>query len=216
MSEDWRLQVSLHEHGLIHALTERLEATDLEHSLESEFHDRVAISRDSGQVFCYTDSRQQAERVEQLIRSLASEHDWHLETQLRRWHPVAEEWEDPEAAVPTSPEELAAEHEQMVEDERKDALARGYPDFEVRIDCRSHGDAVALAERLDQEGIPTVRRSRYVLVGAFDEDSAAALAERLRAEAPEGATVTAEGTLKAVEADRPPNPFAIFGGLADA
>ncbi len=52
-----------------------------------------------------------------------------------------------------------------------------------------------------------------VEVGAADEDTARALANRLTGESPAGCTVTVEGPLASVEADIPPNPFAVFGGL---
>lgn len=86
-------------------------------------------------------------------------------------------------------------------------------EWEVRVECDSHHDTVELAERLAAEGIPSVRRWRFLLVGAADEDTAQALAERLRAQAPEGSTVIAEATYDAVAETVMPNPFAIFGGL---
>ena len=58
-----------------------------------------------------------------------------------------------------------------------------------------------------------MRRWKYLVVGAADEDSAKALAARLEAEAPAGSKVTAEGSGKVAWAERPANPFAIFGGL---
>ena len=83
----------------------------------------------------------------------------------------------------------------------------------MRVQCASHHDTVQLAHRLRSEGIPYLRRWRYVLIGATDEESAAALAERLSAEAPAGSTVTAEASLAAIDAETPANPFAVFGGL---
>jgi hypothetical protein len=58
-----------------------------------------------------------------------------------------------------------------------------------------------------------VRRWRYLLISAADEDSARMLADRLTAECPPGCTVTVEASLAAVAADTPANPFAVFGGL---
>jgi hypothetical protein len=164
-------------------------------------------------VFCYAGTRDQAERVALLIGSLAAEHGWHVESELARWHPTAEVWEDPDNPLPDSDAAQAREHAGPMRREREDTATRGYPDFEVRIECVSHGDAVELAERLEDEGIPSVRRSRYLLIGAVDEDSANALAARLRGEAPPGSLITVEGTARAVYENRPPNPFAIFGGL---
>jgi hypothetical protein len=213
MSEDWRVRVDMHEDGPAYDLVDGLEALGITHDLKTSFDDRVVVSRDGSEVFCYAGTRDQAERVEKLIRSLAAEHGWHLETELRHWHHDAEAWEDPDAPLPESADERAAERSELIEREREEAAESGHPEFEVRVDCPSHREALALAEKLDAEGLPNVHRWKYVLVGATDEDSANALAERLRGEAPSGSTVKVEGTWRAVQEEIPPNPFAIFGGL---
>jgi hypothetical protein len=213
MSDDWRLLVDLHEESSAHKLTERLEARELEHDLEASFHDRIVVSRDGAEVFCYAGTREQAERTERLIRSLAAEHGWQLDCDLKRWHPSEEEWEDPDKPLPEGDAERAAERAKLIEKERQAAESRGYPEFEVRVELASHHDAMQFVERLREEGLSPVHRWKYLLVGALDEDSAKALAERLRAEAPPGSKVSAEGTWKAIRAEQPPNPFAIFGGL---
>lgn len=213
MSEDWRLRIDLHESGIARALTERLNASELEHDIARAFHDRVVVSHDGGEVFCYADTREQTERVEQLIRLLAAEHHWELEIELRRWHPSAESWEDPDTPLPENDAQLAAERAELLEKERQEAQARGYPAFEVRLQCPSPEATQELADTLRSEGIASVRRSNYLLIGAVDEDSARALAQRLKAESPAGCMVAVEGTGREVLDDRLANPFAIFGGL---
>ena len=66
---------------------------------------------------------------------------------------------------------------------------------------------------LRAEGLPAVRRWKYLVVGATDEDSAKALATRLEGEAPAGSKVTVEGSGQVAYDERPANPFAMFGGL---
>lgn len=214
MSEDWRLRVDLREPSRALELTRNMEATELEHDLKTAFDDRVAVSRDGSEVFCYAETREQVEQAEQLIRELAERAGWEIETELRRWHPAAEEWEDPDKSLPASDADREAERAERILNEREETDARGYAEFEVRVQCQSHHDAKELADKLRAEGISLVQRWKYLLIGLADEDAATALAERLRAEAPPGVTVTAEGSMRAVLDDRPPNPFAIFGGLA--
>ena len=115
--------------------------------------------------------------------------------------------------LPASAAERAAEHEELVESERAEVAAGATPQWEVRVDLPSHGDARRFAEQLESEGIPRVRRWKYLVVGAADEDTARALASRIESEAPAGSTVTVEGNERAVYKEQPPNPFAIFGGL---
>jgi hypothetical protein len=214
VSDDWRLRIDLHDAGASFKLTELLEKA--EHNLEGDFDDRVAISRDDTEVFAYTGTRALAERVEAMIQSLATENGWQAETELRRWHPTAEEWEDPGKPLPTG-QAQAEEHAELIEREREEAAERGYPDFEVRIELPSYRDTAAFTDRLEQEGLPYVRRWKYVLVGATDEDSAAALAQRLRVEAPPGSAVQVEGTNKVIETETGVKTggsrYAVFGGM---
>ena len=114
MSEDWRLRIDMQESGIARALTERLNASELEHDIARAFHDRVVVSHDGGEVFCYADTREQAERVEQLIRALAEQHHWRVEIELRRWHPSSEDWEDPEVPLPETDAEAAAERAELL------------------------------------------------------------------------------------------------------
>jgi hypothetical protein len=83
----------------------------------------------------------------------------------------------------------------------------------VRVELASHEDTVALADRLESEGIPVVRRYTFLLAGAVNEDDALALAERLEREAPEGARIAVEPGGGLVWEVAPSNPFAVFGGL---
>jgi hypothetical protein len=213
MSDDWRLHADLHEKHHAVELRGYLDGEKLEHELDEAFHERVALTYDDAEVFCYAGSQAQAERAAELIRSLAAQNGWQIDTDIKHWHSVAEEWEDPDEALPSSDAERSAEHDELIEREREEEQSSGQPDFEVRVQCRTHHDAVAIAKQLEAEGIPSLRRWRYLLIGATDEDTANALAERIRGEAPEGSEVTALGTLHEVRAVAPANPFAILGGL---
>jgi len=214
MSDDWRLKVGLFDDSAAKALTERLDAEKLSDEFEESFADRLIVSGDGPNVLVYAGDREQADRAAETIRAIAAEHDWHVTFDLKRWHPTAEEWEDPDKPLPETDAQRAEEHAQLVAREREETTERGYAEYEVKIHCSSHRDTVKLADRLRDEGLPTVHRWKYILVGATDEDSANALAERLRAEAPAGATVTAEVSERATWDDDPGRgSFAWFGGL---
>jgi hypothetical protein len=214
MNDDWRLRIDLHGGGFAHQLGERLDAEELEHDLERSFRDRVVVSVDDGEVFCYTGTRAQAEAAAQLVRQLADRHGWSLDIELSHWHPDSEQWEDPDQPEPATAADAEAEREQRIASERQESAEQGYPEFEVRVECESRGDAAALSDRLESEGMPNVHRWSYVLVGATDEDSAQTLAERLRSEVPSGATVTVERNRRAIYDDRLWSPFSVLGGLA--
>ncbi len=214
MHDDWRLRVDLHEEGVAHRVAERLAASELEHDLESTFADAVIVSLEGSELFCYAATREQAERAERLIRSVAQERGWNLDTQLAHWHPTAEQWEDPDTPLPETDAQRAAERAELMAQEREESRQQGFPEYEVRVASPSREEATELAGRLAAEGLASVQRAHFLLIGAVDEDSANALAARIRGEAPPSSTVTVEASAGAVLADTGGNPFAVFGGLA--
>jgi hypothetical protein len=213
MNDEWRLQIDVEDEGNAGSLTDRLDAADLEHELSEAFHDKLIVSGDGARVFVYAGTRAQAEQARDLIAKLAETNGWNVEAELTHWHPEAEEWEDPDLPLPAGDAAKVAEHEERIAAERTEFAASGEPEFEVRVDLPSHREAVRFAELLRDEGLPAVRRWKYLVVGATDEDSAKALATRLEAEAPSGSKVTVEGSGQVAYAERPANPFAVFGGL---
>jgi len=213
MNDEWRLRIEVKDEGDGGSLARQLGAADLEHELSEAFHDRLILSGDGPRVFVYAGTREQAESARDLVARLAEVHGWDLDVELTHWHPEAEQWEDPDLPLPDSDAARVAEHEKLIAVERLELGERGAPEFEVRVDLPSHRDATRFAEQLREEGMPLVRRWKYLVVGAADEDSARALATRLEGEAPAGSKVTVEGSGQAAWAERPPNPFAVFGGL---
>lgn len=214
MNDDWRLRIDLHEHSFAHQLSEMLGAVEIEHELERSFRDRVVVSVDGSEVFCYAGARAQAEAAEQLIRQLTAQHGWDADIELAHWHSVAEQWESPDEPEPVSDADTAREYAERNAAERAESAEQGYPEFEVRIQCGSRAQAGELSDRLEHEEIPNVHRWSYVLIGATDEASAQQLAERLRGEMADGVKITVELNLRAVWDERPGNPFAVLGGLA--
>jgi hypothetical protein len=212
MSESWRLNIDLREEGHARALIDRLQAAELEHDLASSFHDRVFLNRHGAEVSAYAADRSQAGKVAELVKSLAEKHGWHIETELLEWDEVKVEWTDASHGVPHDTRHQAA-HTQIIAQERASSLAHGYPDWEVKVECPSHHAVLALAKQLTAEQIPNVHRWRYLVVGANDEDSGNALAKRIRKEAPEGTITIVQASPQATLANRPSNPFAVFGGL---
>ena len=217
MNDDWRLRVTLANDSDSHKLADHLTNFDREHGLKTSFVDRVVVSRDGATMFCYAGTREQAEEAEKAIGSVADENQLTASFELKHWHPTAEEWEDPDKPLPATDAERAAERAELMAEEREESQEQGFAEFEVRVKCPHHHDARDLAKRLTEEGIPNVHRWQFVVVGAADEDSANALADRIRSEAPEGSVVTAEGGVSEAVSETPHatpfQPFAIFGGL---
>jgi len=216
MNDDWRLQIDLDDAGIGGQISDHLRAAELEHDLETSFDQRVIVSHEGERIYLYAGDRAQLERARVVVQGQLDQKGWDAKFELRHWHEDAEDWEDPDAAEPTTAAAKEAEHERLMKTEDEETAARGgLAEFEVRVEFPSHREAKEFAAKLEAEGLEPVRRWRYMVVGAADEDAANALADRIRAEAPADSKVTAEGSLAAAWRERPPNPFFFLGGLAD-
>jgi hypothetical protein len=214
VAEDWRVTVTLDDRDHVEPLLKQLHEHPLEEQLAPGVAGRVAVSSDENTVFLYADTRWTAEAAERVVMDLAAGRGLHAEDRLDRWHPVEERWEDASVPLPADDEDLRRERERLDAEETAESQASGFASWEVRIEFSSHREASAFADRAESEGQPIVRRWKYVILGANDEDDARALAERLQGELPDDATIHVEpGTGTAWEwlGDR---PFAVFGGLS--
>jgi hypothetical protein len=213
MGDDWRVTVDFDDEGDGAQFAERLAAFELEAEEREQLGDRVIVSRDGPRVFLYTDAEERARAVHETVSARIESEGLSALTAFERWHPVEQAWKDASVPMPRTDEQLEAEHERLQEREAAESLETGRSQWEVRVELASHEDTVALAERLESEGIPLVRRYTFLLAGAVNEDDARALAERLEREVPEGARIAVEPGGGLVWEVTPSNPFAVFGGL---
>jgi hypothetical protein len=202
MNDDWRLQIDLDDAGVSGQISDHLRAAELEHDLETAFDRRVIVSHEGETIYLYAGDRDQLEKAQRAVQSRLDQKGWDAKFELRHWHEEAEDWEDPDVAESAEETPPSTEPGELAE-------------FEVRVEFPSHREAKEFAEKLEAEGLEPVRRWKYMVVGAADEDAASELAERIRAEAPADSKVTAEGSLAAAWRGRPPSPFWWLGGLGD-
>jgi hypothetical protein len=211
--DDWRVKVTTGDEDQARTLFQALHRGEVAHELGGGLDGRVVVSIDGRELFLYAGTRAQAEAASAAVKSDASQRGWTPTTVLNRWHPASEEWEDADAPLPSDAASEAAEHAELVTEERVESNEAGFPEWEVRVTCASHADTLTLAHALGEQGMPYIRRWRYLLVGANDEDAAGELSKRIGALAPAGSTVTVEQTMGVVLQEAPGNPFAVFGGL---
>jgi hypothetical protein len=209
MHDEFRVQVRAHAPGkVIDALKALQVADDAHRELP-----RLAITHEGDHVFLYADSADAAEYAREVVAQAMAEHSIAGEVSVTRWHPLEERWEDALAPLPATEADRSAEHARLEELETDESQQAGHAEWEVRITLPTHHDARSFAERLRSEGIPTKQLWRHLLVGASDEDDAAALAARLRTEAPAGSEITAEGN--GLEYWQLLHPYAYLGGIAN-
>jgi hypothetical protein len=191
-NDDWRVTISLPDRAHV----ERAQRSFSEHVVEEDVHRRlgrnIAVGAGDSQIFLYAGTEIAAREAERVARDVLAQHDIQAEFALHRWHPIEEEWEDPDVAMPKTEAERQAEHQRLEDEETAASVASGVAQWEVRVEFRAHHEAVALANRLRGEGRAVVRRWKFLVAGASNEDEARELAEQIRQEAPPDATVRVE------------------------
>ncbi len=190
--DDYRIKIEIDDEdaeGLLERLGLELsgEAAELAGELERR---RLAVSRDGDELFVYAATLDAAERARSVIQAVISDLGISAVTgAVEHWLDEEDRWDD------EPPGETWEEEE----------LERGHAPWEVRVECKTHADARALADSLEAEGYPVERRWRYLIVGASSKEDAESLAARVHGEVEPGGGLIWETV--------PGNPFAVFGGL---
>src|SRR5438067_3299839 len=137
--DDWRIRIEL-EGDRADGFLERLgldlgsKAGELAKELEEN---RLPASRDGDTIFVYASSRLQARQARRVVEAELEEAGIEpLVVHLEHWLPDEERWDD------------EPKHETWEEE----VLERGYAPWEVRVECKSHHEAEALADRLEGGG----------------------------------------------------------------
>jgi hypothetical protein len=211
MADDWRLTVRVSDEDAAADLVRRLHDLRLDEADQSLAGGRIAVSRDDDTVFLYADSGDVLRAAAPIVQRELGDGSGGLD--LTRWHPIEQEWEAAEVPLPDTDAEREVEYDRLQQREEAEAQATGFADWEVRIELPGHDETVELADRLESQGIPVIRRHTFLLVGAASEEEAHELAARLAGEAPEGSRVEVEPSGQMVWEVMPANPFAVFGGL---
>jgi hypothetical protein len=208
-ANDWRVTVRLSDEDQAGQAVGHLSAQTVEAEVQRQLGGRVVVGTDGGQeLFLYTRSQGAARTARDSVAGLLASHGVQAGYGLDRWHPVAEDWEPADVALPASPAEVEAERRRLDAEETEESFASGVALFEVRVQLRSHRDAVALADRLRTAGYPVVRRWRFLVVGADNLDQADEFAAAIREQVPAGAVITTQEVGPA----RPYTPFEIAAG----
>jgi hypothetical protein len=190
-SNDWRVTISLTSPALAEQAHQAFSGHEVPEDVRRRLGRSIATGAGDSQIFLYAGTEIAAREAERVAHEVLGQHGIQAQFALHRWHPVEEEWEDPDVAMPQTEAERRAEHQRLEDAETAESLAAG-AQWQARAEFGSHHDAVALAGRLRDEGRTVVRRWKFLIVGANNEDDARELAEHIKREAPPDATVCAE------------------------
>ena len=186
-SDDWRVTVSVSGPG-----QPPFSLRQAEEDIRGQVGRGVAVGAGDAQIFMYAGTETAARDAERIARDVLAGHGIAAESAVHRWHPIEERWETPDVPMPQTEAERQAEHQRLVDAEAAESLATGVAQWQVRAELGSHRQAVALARQLESEGRAVVRRWKFLIVGANDEDEARELAKQIRQEAPPDAAVMVE------------------------
>ena len=191
-STDWRVTISLTGQAHVEQARQSISEQEVEQDVRQRLGRNIVVGAGDSEIFLYAGTELAATEAERTAREVLGQLGIRAEFALHRWHPSEEEWQSPDVAMPQTEAERQAEHQRLEDAETADSVAAGSAGWQARVELESHRDAVALAHKLQGEGHPVVRRWKFLVAGASNEDDAQALAEHIRQEAPPGATVVAE------------------------
>ena len=206
MADDWRVTVAFRDEADVQRAIQSVRKHEVEGDVLSGLAHRVVMSVDGPTVFLYAGTEGTAREADRVVREVLAQHQLSAEFTLDRWHPLEEEWEDVSVPMPETAEQRAAEHQRLVDAETQDSLAAGQAGWEVHVELPSHRQAVELAERLQAEGRPVIRRWKYLVLGANNEDDASALVEAIGQEIPAKASVHVQAVASIYFDDSKPEP----------
>ncbi len=191
-STDWRVTISLTGQAHVEQARQSISEQEVEQDVRQRLGRNIVVGAGDSQIFLYAGTEMAATEAERTAREVLGQLGIEAEFALHRWHPVEEEWQSPGVAMPQTEAERQAEHQRLEDAETADSVAAGSAMWQARVELDSHREAVALADKLQGEGYPVVRRWKFLVVGANNDDEAKVLAEHIRQEAPSGAQVCAE------------------------
>jgi hypothetical protein len=191
-STDWRVTVSLSGQADIEQARQSFSEQEVEQDVRRRLGHNIVVGAGDSEIFLYAGTEVAAREAERAAREVLGQLGIEAEFAVHRWHPIEEEWQSPDVAMPQTEAEREAEHQRLEEAETSESLAAGTALWQARAELSSHREAVALSHKLEGEGYAVVRRWKFLIVGANSDDEARALAEHIRQEAPADAQVTAE------------------------
>lgn len=180
---DWRVTVTLRDQERTRQTAASVGAHQVEGEVRRRLGDRVVVSDDGPHIFVYTDSGDAAREADRVVRELLAQRGLPASFALDRWHPVAEDWRDASVPLPVTEPMRRAEHDLAVAEDTRLSRTTGQPVWQVHATLGSRRAAVACAARMAGTGRRVLRRWRYLVIGADNEDDANALVREIAGEA---------------------------------
>jgi hypothetical protein len=190
--DDWRVTISLAGQAQAGQAQRALSGHEVEEDVRRQLGQTIVVGAGDAQIFLYAGTEIAATEAQRVARDVLAQQGIQAEFALHRWHPIEEQWERPDVAIPQNEAERQAEHQRLLDSETAESQAAGTGRWQARVEFPSHREAVALARKLEDEGLPVARRWKFLIVSADNEDDVQVLAGRIRREAPPDAIIRVE------------------------
>src|SRR5215471_12814095 len=151
-STDWRVTISLTGQAHVEQARQSISEQEVEQDVRQRLGRNIVVGAGDSQIFLYAGTELAATEAERTARDVLGQLGIEAEFALHRWHPIEEEWQSPDVAMPRTEAERQAEHERLEDAETADSVATGIAHWQARAEFPSHRDAVALAGTLQHEG----------------------------------------------------------------
>lgn len=110
--EDWRVTVTLHDQAHAQRAVESVREQEEADDARGRLGYRVAVSADGLSVFLYAGTEDAARGAGRVVRDVLAQQQLSADFALGRWHPLKEEWQDPDTPTPATAGPRHAEHQQ--------------------------------------------------------------------------------------------------------
>ena len=151
-SDDWRVTISLAGQAQVEQGQRALSGHEVEEDVRRQLGRTIVVGAGDSQIFLYAGTEIAAVEAERVARGVLAQHDIQAEFAVYRWHPIEEQWESPDVAMPQTEAERQAEHQRLVDSETAESRAAGIGRWQARVEFPSHREAVALARKLEGPG----------------------------------------------------------------
>ena len=99
-SDDWRVTISLADQAQVKQAQRALSGHEVEEDVRRQLGRTIAVVPGDSQIFLYAGSESAAVEAVRVARDVLARHDIQAEFALHRWHPIEEQWQSPDVAMP--------------------------------------------------------------------------------------------------------------------
>ena len=124
--DDWRVTVSLVGQAQVGQAQRALSEHEVDNDVRRQLGRTIAVGAGDSQIFLYAGTEIAAREAERVAREVLAQHGIHAEFALHRWHPIEEQWESPDVAMPQTEAERQAEHQRLEDSEAAESVAAGF------------------------------------------------------------------------------------------